>query len=273
MLLSLLFEHVIDWTKVDNLSKKQIEQHLLSALGRHGTSPLLDSSSAVVHSAAAYIKSTSPMSPDLEARTSTVAKAMLFSSVTTQRPIQGTQLWLSAAYLLDHCPSNQLLQSLLDFANFSPDFQQLPALWALQGSMGSDKLGSMVNSSIFSQVIELARSKSHDNAVRITAMDALRSVKWDLSVVDAVDVETRRAFVKDMSAIVRGTKYVPVREAALPALAWGVVWVSSDGARLDCEVLSKELLKSSHEDEVSSPAVPKVFPSSPFSLNLPENRP
>jgi hypothetical protein len=131
----------------------------------------------------------------------------------------------------------------------------------------------MVNSSIFSQVIELARSKSHDNAVRITAMDALRSVKWDLSVVDAVDVETRRAFVKDMSAIVRGTKYVPVREAALPALAWGVVWVSSDGARLDCEVLSKELLKSSHEDEVSSPAVPKVFPSSPFSLNLPENRP
>jgi hypothetical protein len=60
MLLSLLFENVIDWSKVDNLAKKQIEQHLIRARDQHGKSPLLDISNAVVRCVASYLQFTTP---------------------------------------------------------------------------------------------------------------------------------------------------------------------------------------------------------------------
>jgi hypothetical protein len=251
MLLSNLLEHVVDWPKVDNLAKKQIEQHLLRALERHGNSPLLDISSNVIWCIDSYLKSTTPMNLDLRDRAATVAATMLFSPVASQRPVQGIQLWASAAYLLKHSPSSELLRSMLDHSNPSSDAQQLPALWALQGLMGSSDLAKHVDISLFRQIIALARSKSHDNAVRISAMDTLRQVSWSARILEAVDIEDRRAFVKDMSAIVCGTKYVPVREAALPALSWGTVWASSGDTVLDCGVLARELLKSSHEEQVS----------------------
>jgi hypothetical protein len=142
---------------------------------------------------------------------------------------------------------------MLDFGNPSPDFQQLPALWALQGLMGPSSLAQYVDVSVLRQIIALARSRSHDNAVRITAMDTLRLVTWEPAILAAIGADTRRAFIKDLSAIVQGTRYVPLREAALPALAWGVAWsVSSEDPDLDCGVLVNEILRLSHEDQVSS---------------------
>ena len=253
MLLSLLFEHVIDWPKVDNLAKKQIELHLIRARDQHGKSPLLDISNAVIYSIASYLKCSKSTNSSLRDRTADIAKAMLFSPVNSQLPVQGTQLWLSASFLLDHCPSTETLQSMLGFGNPSPDFHQLPALWALQGLMGPSSLAKYVDVSVFRQIIALARSKSHDNAVRITAMDTLRLVTWQPAVLAGIDADTRRALIKDLSEIVRGTRYVPLREAALPVLAWGVAWsVSSEDQDLDCGVLVNEILRSSHEDQVSS---------------------
>jgi len=255
MLLSNLLDHGVDWSKVDNLAKKQIEQHLLRALDRHGGSPLLDISSNVIWCINSYLQSTTPMNPDIRDRAATVARQMLFSPVASQRPVQGTQLWASAAYLLKHATSTELLRSILGYSNPSPDAQQLPALWALQGLVDSPDLAKHVDISIFRQIIALARSKSHDNAVRISAMDTLRLANWDSRILEEVDIEDRRAFVNDMSVIVRGTKYVPVREAALPALAWGTVWASFGDTELDCGILARELLKSSHEEQVSIPFV------------------
>lgn len=255
MLLSNLLDHGVDWSKVDNLAKKQIEQHLLRALDRHGGSPLLDISSNVIWCINSYLQSTTPMNPDIRDRAATVARQMLFSPVASQRPVQGIQLWASGAFLLKHATSTELLRSMLEYSNPSPDAQQLPALWALQGLMDSPDLAKHVDISIFRQTLALARSKSHDNAVRISAMDTLRLANWDSQILEGVDVEDRRAFVADMSAIVRGTKYVPVREAALPVLAWGTVWASSRDTVLDCGVLARELLKSSHEEQVSIPFV------------------
>ena len=252
MLLSLLFEHVIDWPKVDNLAKKQIEVHLVQARDQQGKSALLDISNAVIRCVATYLSATKSTNPLLRDRTADIAKSMLFSTVSSQRPVQGTQLWLSASFLLDQCPSTETLRSMLDFGNPSMDFQQLPTLWALQGLMGPSSLDKYVDMSVFRQIIALARSKSHDNAVRITAMDTLRLVTWETSIFAAIGVDTRSALNKDLSEIVRGTKYVPLREAALPALAWGVAWsVFAEDPDLDCGVLVRELLKSSHEDEVS----------------------
>jgi hypothetical protein len=252
MLLSLLFEHVIDWPKVDNLAKKQIEQHLIRALNQHGKSPLLDISNTVIHCVAAYFSATKSTNSSLRDSAVDIAKAMLFSPVTSQRPVQGTQLWLSASFLLDQCPSTDVLRSMLDFGNTSPDCQQLPALWALQGLMGTSSLVKYVDVSVFRQIIALARSRSHDNAVRITAMDTLRLVTWEPTILAAIEAETRRALIKDLSGIVQGTRYVPLREAALPALAWGVAWsVSSEDPDLDCGVLVREVLRLSHEDQVS----------------------
>jgi hypothetical protein len=72
-------------------------------------------------------------------------------------------------------------------------------------------------------------------------------------MITAIGADTRRAFVKDLSRTVQGTRYVPLREAALPALAWGVAWsVSSEDPDLDCGVLVNEILRLSHEDQVSS---------------------
>jgi hypothetical protein len=253
MLLSLLFENVIDWPKVDNLAKKQIEQHLIRARDQHGKSTLLDISNAVVRCVASYLEATNSTNSPLRDRTADIANAMLFSPITPQRPVQGTQLWLSASFLLDQCPSTETLRSMLEFGNPSPDFQQLPALWALQGLMGPSSLATYIDVSIFRQIIALARSKSHDNAVRITAIDTLRLVTWEPAILAAVDVETRRALIKDLSGIVQGTRYVPLREAALPALAWGVAWsVSSEDPNLDCGVLVREVLRLSHEDQVGS---------------------
>jgi len=252
MLLSLLFEHVIDWPKVDNLAKKQIEVHLIRARDQQGKSPLLDISNAVIRCVASYLAAAKSTNPLLRDRTADIAKSMLFSPVTSQRPAQGTQLWLSASFLLDQCPSTETLHSMLDIGNPSMDFQHLPTLWALQGLMGPSSLVKYVDMSVFRQIIALARSTSHDNAVRITAMDTLRLVTWETSILAAIGAETRRALSKDLSEIVRGTKYVPLREAALPALAWGVAWsVSAEDPDLDCDILVKELLRSSHEDEVS----------------------
>ena len=118
--------------------------------------------------------------------------------------------------------------------------------------MGSSSLAEHIDTSIFRQIMSLARSKSHDNAVRITAMDTLRLVAWDSSILGAVEVKTRRAFINDMSGILRETKYVPLREAALPALAWGIsLALSCEDTNLDCGVLAREVLKLSHEDQVS----------------------
>jgi hypothetical protein len=253
MLLSLLFGDVIDWPKVDNLAKKQIEMHLIRARDQHGKSPLLDISNAVVRCVASYLQATNSTNSPLRDGTADIAKAMLFSPVISQRPVQGTQLWLSASFLLDQCPSTEILHSMLEFGNPSPDFQQLPALWALQGLMGPSSLANYVDSSVLRQIIALARSKSHDNAVRITAMDTLRLVTWKPAILAAIGADTRRAVVKDLSRTVQGTRYVPLREAALPALAWGVAWsVSSEGPDLDCRVLVSEILRLSHEDQVSS---------------------
>jgi len=252
MLLSLLFEHVIDWPKVDNLAKKQIEVHLVRARDQQGKLPLLDISNVVIRCVASYLAAARSTNTLLRERTADTAKSMLFSPVTSQRPAQGTQLWLSASFLLDQCPSTETLRSMLDFGNPSMDFQQLPTLWALQGLMGPSSLVKYVDISVFRQIIALARSKSHDIAVRITAMDTLRLVTWETTILAATGAETRRALIKDLSEIVRGTKYVPLREAALPALAWGVAWsVSAEDPDLDCGVLARELLRSSHEDEVS----------------------
>jgi hypothetical protein len=252
MLLSLLFENIIDWPKVDNLAKKQIEMHLFRARDQQGKSPLLDISNAVVRCVASYLQATNSTNSPLRDGTADIAKAMLFSPVTCQRPIQGTQLWLSASFLLDQCPSTETLRSMLHFGNPSPDFQQLPALWALQGLMGPSSLANYVDVSVFRQIIALARSRSHDNAVRITAMDTLRLVTWEPAILAAIGADTRRAFVKDLSRTVQGTRYVPLREAALPALAWGVAWsVSSEDPDLDCGVLVSEILTLSHEDQVS----------------------
>jgi len=154
--------------------------------------------------------------------------------------------------LITQCPSTELLHSLLGFGNASPDVQQLPALWALQGLMGSSSLAEHIDTSIFRQIMSLARSKSHDNAVRITAMDTLYLVAWDSSILGAVEVKTRRAFINDMSQILRETKYVPLREAALPALAWGISWtLLCEDTDLDCGVLAREVSELSHEDQVS----------------------
>lgn len=253
MLLSLLLEHVIDWPKVDNLAKKQIELHLVRARDQHGKSPLLDISNSVIHCIASYLKSSKSTNSSLRDRTADIASAMLFSPVTSQRPVQGTQLWLSASFLLDQCPSTETLRSMLDFGNASPDLQQLPALWALQGLMGPSSLVRYVDVSVFRQIVALARSRSHDNAVRITAMDTLRLVTWEPAILAGIGADTRRALIKDLSEIEKGTRYVPLREAALPVLAWGVAWsISSEDQDLDCGVLVNEILRLSHEDQVSS---------------------
>jgi hypothetical protein len=252
MLLSLLLDHVIDWSTVDNLAKKQIEQHLIRALDRQGQSPLLDISNTVTGCVASYFEMTKSTNFSLQDRTADAAKERLFSTFDSQRPTQGIQLWLSASFLLDQCPSNQNLRSLLDFGNASPDVQQLPALWALQGLMRSSSLLEFVDLSIFQQVLALACSRSHDNAVRITAMDTLRLVAWEPSILGAIRLDTRRTFLRNTSEIVRGTKYVPLREAALPALAWGIAWcISLKDTDLDCGVLAREVLRLSHEDQVS----------------------
>jgi hypothetical protein len=247
-----LLENVIDWTKVDSLAKKQIEQHLLKTLDRHGSSPLLDISNTVVWCISAYLNATKTPNSQLRDRTAVVAKEMLFSSITSQRPIQGTQLWSCASFLLKQCPSSEVLHAMLNFGNASADFQHLPALWALQGMMGASSLAKYVDTLLFEKVIALARSKSHDNAVRIVAMDTLRLVAWDSAILGAIGGDIRRALIKDMSGIVRGTRYVPLREAALPALAWGTAWsLSSKDIDLECGVLATEALRLSHEDQVS----------------------
>lgn len=248
-LLALLFSHVIDWAKVDNLSKKQIEQNLFVALDRHGLSPLLDVSTTVVGCVSAYLASTAPMNLDLRSRTVEIARTTLFGPSASQYPVQGLSLWTSAMFLLDHAASTETLRSLLAYGDSSPNVTQLPALWTLQGIMGKPELLKLADLSIFQLVLSLARSTAHEDAVRISAMDTLHQSKWSEVITESVDVGTRRVFVREMSAVVMGTKYVPVREAALPALAWGIVWLSSDGD-LPWTTLSKELLKSSHEDEV-----------------------
>jgi hypothetical protein len=251
-LLGLMFAHVIDWTKVDNLAKKQIEQSLFVALDRHGASPLLDISNTVIGCVSSYLASTTPMNPDLRSRTANLAKRTLFASPSSQYPVQGLVLWTSTMFLLDHARSTENLLGLLAHGNSSPNVTQLPALWTLQGLMDKPALQKLADLSIFQQVLSLARSIAHEDAVRITAMDTLHQAPWSREVLEAVDAETRRSFVKDMSAVVRGTKYVPVREAALPALAWGMAWLSSTlESDISWTVMSQQLLKSSHEDEVS----------------------
>lgn len=251
-LLDLLFGHVVDWTKVDNLSKKQIEQSLSFALDRHGNAPLLDISNAVICCVSSYHALTAPLIPDLKTRTIDLARNNLFTSPSSQYPVQGLSLWSSAMFLLDHQASIETLMSLLASDNVSSNVQQLPALWTLQGLMAKPDLIKIADIQVFKQVLTLALSSAQEDAVRITAMDTLCQASWSREVLDAVDVDTRWAFVRGMEAVVRGTKYVPVREAALPALGWGLKWLASSGeSGMSLSVVSKELLKSSHEDEVS----------------------
>lgn len=270
-LLTRLIEDVIDWSKVDNLSKRQVERNLSLLLDRHGDSRLSDIFNTVVQCAGSYINRSESTNTALIDSTTRVAERVLLAPEVAGRPTHGMQMWLSAAFLLGHRPGKDTILRMLAFTNASPHVQQCPALWALQGMMGP-AYDEYLDHDVFPHVLALARSRVHDDAVRISAMSALRDIVWPQEVLDGVGQETREGFVRDMLCAVRRTKYVPIREAALPALAWGVSWLSGVEARdgkAAFEALGVEVLKSSHEDQVSCSAVAHETQDTAYEQSLP----
>lgn len=247
--LALVIENVIDWSKVDNLSKRHVERNLMSLVDTHGESALLDITNSVIRCVNSYTIHSKTSNTALIASTTKIASEVYRPPEETGRPIHGMQLWSSSTFLLHHQATRDTLLKMLATSNASPHVQQCPALWALEGMMGPVSYTKHIDSAVFKQVLVLARSSVHDDAVRISAMGTLRSVAWRDDILDSIDMETRRGLVRDMTIAVQRTKYVPVREAALPALAWGARWLAaSDNGSFSH--LAKELLQSSHEDEV-----------------------
>ena len=138
--------------------------------------------------------------------------------------------------------------------------------------MGPVSYTEHIDAEVFEQILTLARTSEPEDAMRC-AMTTLRNAPWTKELLDSIEIGPRRGFVRDMTTAVRRTKYVPVREAALPALAWGVRWlasITSDSVPLT--QLGQELLKSSHEDEVSQGLRQDQQGSDACSPNLRENR-
>lgn len=249
--LALVIENSVDWSRVDNLSKRHVERNLTLLIDRHGESPLLDITNTVLRCVGSYINHSKSDNSTLIESATKIASKLFRHPEQVGKPIHGMQLWFSSTFLLNHRPSKETLLKMLSCTNASPHVQQCPALWALEGMMGPVSYAEHLDADILNQVLALARSSEPEDAM-LCAMNALRSVPWKKEILDSIEIGTRRGFVRDMTTAVRRTKYVPVREAALPALAWGVQWLSSAGDEsVPLTQLGKELLVSSHEDQVS----------------------
>lgn len=248
--LSLVIENVIDWSRVDNLSKRQVERNLSAQIDRHGDSPLLDITNTILRCVSSYLEHAKSDSTTLVDSGTKIASRLYDHPEKVGKPIQGMQLWFSASFLLKHQPSKETLLKMLQLTNASPHVQQCPALWALEGIMGGSYT-EYLDADALNQVLTLARTSEPEDAMRC-AMTALHTVEWDEALLKGFEIGPRRGLVRDMLTAVRRTKYVPVREAALPALAWASRWlmgVSTESAPLT--ELGKELLIYSDENQVS----------------------
>lgn len=271
--LALVIENVIDWSRVDNLSKRHVERNLATLVDCHGKSPLLDITNSILRCVSSYVDHSSSKNTTALIESATEIASRLFQSPEdVGKPVQGMQLWHSSTFLLTHQPTKETLMKMLTFTNASPHVQQCPALWALEGMMGPVSYTEHIDAEVFEQILTLARTSEPEDAMRC-AMTTLRNAPWTKELLDSIEIGHRTGLVRDMTTAVRRTKYVPVREAALPALAWGVRWlasITSDSVPLT--QLAQELLKSSHEDEVSQGLRQDPQGSDAHSPNLRENR-
>lgn len=240
-----LIADVVEWSEVGEAAKYAIEEKLLVQLRDidYAEVPILGQKA--LDCVKAYMENTTPVGDALRRRAGQVAVEAIASQARRTVSLGQSLLLLSSSSIRLHDPSSRGLDTLL---NSSHSEAQLAALQCLEAGRKAE-----TTQSTFASVVSLALSEHQDVYVRVAALDAVSSIAWSSEALSGSSDPKRLDFCKKVEEIMRTTKCVPLKQAALPALGWGLSLASEEGSPDEAifDRLARYLLQACHEDEVS----------------------
>lgn len=244
-----LILNTIDWSTVLDKQRVTIEAFFLRLFADIGNLPCLPIRGALFGCVSAYLADGLP-SPDFRSWAVRAARRVV-QQPRTLLPAADNLAWLAGGIPLAHDPSPDLLLTLLA----KPAEQdRLSALWAIPSLPTA-----CLTLAVFEKVLEMATGGQSGDGVQINALNTIAStwasVPWDEGVLMSIHQDERIRACERIGHLMK-TRIVPMKEAALPALAWSVVWAQKDCPRETNEQLwalaATEILDASSVTQVRS---------------------
>ncbi|KAK8849592.1 hypothetical protein IAR55_004927 [Kwoniella newhampshirensis] len=247
--LLLLHQHianVIKWAEVDVRSKQILEDDLMSLVKLQMTVHCPPIAQAALLSANDYIRNAVPATTALVQKMISILHDCLRKGKDSFAPGLDVEHSACVHFMLDHSPTVFTVLNLLSSKSTDETHQIV---------LGRLPLNSTLHTAdIFKGVVHYASSPDNriSDSTRVLALDALAEIRWPIEAMSHIG--DKHEEIREALWQVRGSRCVPVREAALPAVAWALdqilSWRSTtESSAKHTQLVADSILQSSHEDE------------------------